>query len=120
MFFKVMVLMFSKSIPIRSLLKISNPDDIENDRYMLHPHAKTLINRFDNYRHMARNIAGRFLLLGIFYVSGPSSAEGRYIRPPVYMIMMHPKYEKDSQGPMVGKNSGPSSCIAVAFHGFLV
>jgi hypothetical protein len=37
-------------IAIHSILQISNPDDVGNDRYMLHPRAETPINKFDNYR----------------------------------------------------------------------
>jgi hypothetical protein len=35
---------------VRSLLNISDTNDLENDRYFLHPRVKTPVNKFDNYK----------------------------------------------------------------------
>ena len=95
---------------IRSLLQISNPDDIEDDRYMLHPRAKIPINRFDNYRWRGTSLEDFCFWEYSMLVDRKDATTADCLYDP-----MHPKYEKEVQ--WLAKT--PGQVRTVAFHGFL-
>ena len=100
-------------VTIRSLLNISNPNDIENDRYMLHPHAKTPINRFDNYRWRGSLLEDYSfweynMLVDHCAAKDASTTDCRY-------DPAHPKYEREVQ--RLAKT--PGQVRTVSFHRYL-
>ena len=100
-------------IAIRSLLQISDPDDVENDRYMLHPRAKTPLNRFDNYRWRGTSLEDYCFWEYVMLVDHCPRKDATTVD--CLYDPAHPKYEKEAQ--RLAKT--PGQVRTVAFHGFL-
>jgi hypothetical protein len=97
-------------IAIRSLL---HPDDVENDRYMLHPRAKTPLNRFDNYRWRGTSLEDYCFWEYVMLVDHCPRKDATTVD--CLYDPAHPKYEKEAQ--RLAKT--PGQVRTVAFHGFL-
>ena len=100
-------------ISIRSLLNICNTEDTENDRYILHPHAKTPINRFDNYR-LRGELLEDFCFWEYAMLVDRCARKDATSSDCVY-DPTHPKYEREVQ--RLAKT--PGQIRTVSFHGFL-
>jgi hypothetical protein len=98
---------------VRSLLNTSDTNDLENDRYFLHPRVKTPVNKFDNYKWRGTSLEDycffEYAML-VSYCSRKDATSADCLYDPT-----HPKYEKDIQ--RLAKI--PNQVRTVSFHGYL-